>query len=168
MEIDPKGQWDKIEIGDSLAGRKAGAGASEKARELRAQAPVKTALSRVLGVHAEERAWSKGAFGEKVAGLWLSRLPSGWFVFHDIPVGERGANIDHLVIGPGGVYAVNTKHLSGTVVVSARTIRVNGHAQDFLPLATHEARRASRLLTVAVGRDIPVSPILAFAVDGWW
>lgn len=165
MEIDPEEQWGSVEIPDSLVGRRAGTSASERADELRGRGSVGVVVSRVLGRHTDERSWSKGAFGEKVAAFWLSRLPPGWHVFHDVPVGERGANIDHVVIGPGGVFTVNTKNLSGKVVVSARSIWVDGHVKDYLPLARHEAERAARLLSSAAGHDIHVRPILAFAVD---
>jgi hypothetical protein len=165
MDFDPDQQWGMVEIPESLAGRKAGTSASDKARDLRRQSPVEALGSRVLGRHTEERAWSKGAFGEKVAAFWLSRLPAGWHVFHDVPVGERGANIDHLAVGPGGVFTVNTKNLSGEVVATPRSLLVNGHATRYLPVATYEASRASKLLSSALGREVSVWPILAFAVD---
>jgi Nuclease-related domain len=158
-------QWARVEIDASHGGRQAGTSAQERARELRRRAPVKAILSRVLGVHTDERAWAIGAAGEKRAARWLAKLPTGWHVFHDIPVGARGANIDHVVIGPGGVFTVNSKKLTRQVVVSPRTVRVAGHRTDYLPIATHEARRAARLLSTALGRAIDVTPILAFEVD---
>ena len=139
----------------------------EQARALRAQQPVRTRLARLLGVHTDERAWRKDADGEMVTGLWLSRLPEGWHVFHEVPVGERGANIDYLVIGPGGVFTVNTKNLTGKVWVGAKTVLHNGHRTDFLRKATAEARRASRLLTAVVGRPVEVRGVLAILADGW-
>ncbi len=164
-EVDREAQWATVEIRESLVGQKAGGGAAKKARELRRTAPISALVSRVRRVHTDERAWSKGATGEKVAGFWLSRLPKGWYTFHDVPVGERGANIDHVVIGPGGVFTVNTKNLAGTVVISERACRQNGYRTDYLPKSSHEARRAAKLLSAAVGRDVQVRPVLAFAVD---
>jgi hypothetical protein len=73
---------------------------SEQSGELSHEAPIRSAVARLLRVHTPERAWRKGASGERWTGWWLSRLPDGWFVFNDIPVGERRANIDHLVVGP--------------------------------------------------------------------
>ena len=80
-------------------------------------------------------------------------------------MGGRGANIDHVVIGPGGVFTVDTKNLTGTVVVSERACRHNGYRTDYLPKSSHEARRAATLLSAAVGRDVHVRPVLALAVD---
>ena len=105
----------KIErLATDLASRKAGDGARDKAREHREAAPVRTLLARALGVHTEERAWRVGERGERVVGEELEKLASkGWTVVHDVPVGERGANIDHVVVGPGGVFTVNSKYHVG-------------------------------------------------------
>jgi Nuclease-related domain/Topoisomerase DNA binding C4 zinc finger len=151
MAIDPNEQWASV----------------EQARALRAAQPVRTRLARLLGVRTDERAWPKGVDGESVTGLWLSRLPEGWHVFHDVPVGERGGNIDHLVIGPGGVFTVNTKNLGGKVWVGAKAVLHNGHRTDFLRKATAEAHRASRLLSAVVGRPVEVRGVLAILADGW-
>lgn len=153
------------EIPDSLAGRKAGGGASEKARQARAANPIRTFLARVLGVHTDERAWRTGAHGEMFVGWLLRRLPDGWYVFNDVPIGERGANIDHLVVGPAGVFTVNTKNLTGKVWVGPHTLLHNGHRTDYLPKAVAEARRASTLLTAALGRRVGVRGALAIIAD---
>ncbi len=156
-----------IEIKETLVGRKAGGGASEKAREDRAAHPLGTLAARLLGKHTDERAWRRGARGEGFVGWYLGRLPEGWYVFNDIPVGERGANIDHVVVGPAGVFTVNTKNLTGKVWVGPHTLLHNGHRTDFLPKAVEEARRASRLLAAALGRPVEVRPVLAIMADDW-
>jgi hypothetical protein len=167
MAVDPNEQWARVELGETLVGRRPGTSAAEKADELRRAQPVRTRLARILRVHTDERAWRRGADGEQVTGLWLGRLPAGWHVFHDIPVGERGANIDHLVIGPGGVFTINTKNLTGKIWVGPKSVLHNGHRTDFLPKATAEARRASRLLSAVVGRPVEVRSVLAILADGW-
>jgi hypothetical protein len=156
-----------VRIDDTLVGRKAGESAAVKARELRAAHPLKAVASRILGTNTDERAWSKGASGERLAGWFFDRLPRPWRVFHDLPIGERKANVDHLVVGPAGVFTVNTKNLAGTVRVTPRTLRVNGARTDFLPKAAHEADRASRLLSAALGRHVDVRAVLAIFADRW-
>lgn len=53
-----------------------------------------------------------GYFGERVAAEQLEPMKlQGWRIFHDVPC-ERGAekfNIDHIAVGPGGVFAIETK-----------------------------------------------------------
>jgi hypothetical protein len=152
---------------DDLAANAPGQGAQERARELRSQAPVKTFLARVLGVHTDERAWRVGAEGERIVGAELEQLEArGWQVLHDVPVGERGANIDHVLVGPGGVWTVNTKyHWGGRVWASGNTVKVNGRFEPYVAKASHEATRASRLLSAAVGRPVVVRGIVAIVCD---
>ncbi|MGZ8641137.1 MAG: nuclease-related domain-containing protein [Actinomycetota bacterium] len=156
-----------VQIKEILVGRKPGLSAAVKARELRGADPFGFALSLLLRRHTDERAWRKGANGERRVGFVLGRLPEGWHVFHDVPVGERGANIDHVVVGPTGTFTLNAKNLTGKVWVGPQIIRHNGHPTSFLPKAVHEARRASRLLTAAIGRPVDVRGGLAILADEW-
>jgi hypothetical protein len=158
---------DSIRIEESLLGRTAGASARQMAARLRAEAPMRSLLDRVLANKTAERAWRMGARGERFSGWLLDRLPEGWHVFHDVPVGERGANIDHLVIGPAGVFTVNTKNLRGKIWLAPRTLLVDGRKRDYLPRAVREAGRASRLLGEALRRPIAVTPVLSIIADEW-
>jgi hypothetical protein len=50
----------------------------------------------------------QGIEGEKVVGQFLERLrENGYQVFHDL-IGA-GFNVDHVLIGPAGVFTVETK-----------------------------------------------------------
>lgn len=86
-------------------------------------------------------------------------------MFHDLPVGANGANVDHLVIGPGGVFSLNTKNLTGNVWVARRALLHNGKKTDYLFKAIREGERVSRLLSVAVGMPISVRPVLTIFSD---
>jgi hypothetical protein len=154
-----------VKIDETLVGRRAGGSATEKARELRTADPIGVLTSRILRRKTDERAWSQGAHGEQIVGWFLGHLPEGWHVFHDVPVGERGANIDHVVVSRAGVFTLNTKNLRGRVSVSARSFRVNGYARNYLHRSVHEAERASRLLGAAVGRAMPVRGVLVVIAD---
>jgi hypothetical protein len=144
----------------SLVTRRAGTSASQKAAELRAEDPLRTRLARVLRVHTGERAWRIGGKGEAIVGEQLAKLASPpWYVFHDIPIGSRGANVDHLVIGPGGVFSINTKNLTGKVWVSQRTFLHNGYRTNYLPKAHKEGKRVSAILGVAA------RPVIAVICD---
>jgi hypothetical protein len=58
--------------------------------------------------------WLRGAEGEEaVGGILESLTADGWHVIHDVSFG-RG-NIDHVVVGPGGVFAVETKSHAGRI-----------------------------------------------------
>jgi hypothetical protein len=167
MEIDPEEQWSRIEISESLTTSRAGDSAARKAKELRREHPLQDLLARLTREPSEPRNWRKGAMGERVVALHLRRLDRAeWHVFHDVPMGSRGANVDHVVIGPSGVYTINTKHRKGHVIVSRRMIKVNGHREGtYLTKAVSEAQRAARLLSDASGTYVVVRPILAFIAD---
>lgn len=147
-----------------LAAHTPGAQAWEQARTAREAAPVKTVLARVLGVHTEERAWRIGAEGEVKVAAALAKVVARdprWRVLHAIPVGQRGADIDHLVIGPGGIFTVNAKHHPGARIwVGGNTVLVNGHRQPYARNSRHEAARAARVLSTACGLSVPVEGLV--------
>jgi Nuclease-related domain len=59
-------------------------------------------------------AWRRGAAGERRTAALLKPLERhGWAVLHDLAVPGSQANIDHLVIGPGGVFAIDSKQYRG-------------------------------------------------------
>jgi hypothetical protein len=64
------------------------------------------------GVDRDLGRWRRGAEGEEVVGRVLEGCSAdGWHVLHDVTFG-RG-NIDHIAIGPGGVFTVETKSHGG-------------------------------------------------------
>jgi hypothetical protein len=142
--------------------RRAGGSAWEKAAELRSSRSTWDALvDAVVGRRDDGWSWAKGAAGEAVVGQALATLPpTHWRVLHDLPIGDRGANVDHLVIGPPGVFTINTKHLSGRVDVDREQIRRNGRATRFLDAAVREADRVRAVLERAVGEVVEVEPLL--------
>jgi hypothetical protein len=67
--------------------------------------------------------WQQGAWGEMATGKVLGPLEKeGWVVLHDLPA-ERG-NVDHIVIGPGGVFLLDSKRLGGSVNVESDGVTV--------------------------------------------
>jgi Nuclease-related domain len=70
----------------------------------------------------------RGATGEEQVGGLLDRLAGkGWRVIHDVSLG-RG-NVDHILIGPGGVFTIETKSHPGPVQVGRVHGSVFGQAQ---------------------------------------
>ncbi len=114
--------------------------------------------ARLFNVHTDERAWRVGADGEEAVGARLEKLRDrGWHLLHSVPVGKKDSDIDHVAIGPGGVFTLNTKnHPGGKIWVAKYQMRVNGHVVPYLRNASHEAARASKLLTAAAGFDVSV------------
>jgi hypothetical protein len=127
--------------------------------------PPRSRLRRVLGLSpltAQTRPWHRGALGEVAVGRRLARLGAGWFVLHAIPVGTGDSDIDHLVIGPGGVFTINTKNHAGQAVwVAGGTFLVAGQKQQHVRNAEHEALRASRLLSATSQLALSARPVIA-------
>ena len=59
-------------------------------------------------------AWQRGAAGERRTARLLDPLErQGWAVLHDLALPGSRANIDHLVVGPGGVFVIDSKQYRG-------------------------------------------------------
>ncbi|MFP5313272.1 MAG: nuclease-related domain-containing protein, partial [Actinomycetes bacterium] len=67
------------------------------------------------------KAWDAGAVGENVVSDKLSELvPCGWYVLHDVYwPGRPKANLDHVLVCPGGVVVVDCKDWTGEVRVAS-------------------------------------------------
>ncbi|MCC2321354.1 nuclease-related domain-containing protein [Cellulomonas xiejunii] len=147
-----------------LAGRAPGQMALAQADAMRAAAPKQGFWARLFGPPPADRSWRVGARGEQLVGQELARLIAKeprWTCLHAVPVGVDGSDIDHVVIGPAGVFTLNTKHHpAGRIWVGARTVLVNGTRVPYLRNARHEAERASRLLTAAAGFPVRVQGVV--------
>ena len=64
----------------------------------------------------ELRNYKKGEEGELIVAQAIEQnlIPKGYVVFHDIQLEKDGkrSNIDHLLIGENGIFAIETKHYS--------------------------------------------------------
>jgi hypothetical protein len=108
----------------------AGDGAAAQAR----MAAERAAKLRRQLEYAEraERAWAAGAAGEaRVAGILESLQANGWMTLHDVHwPGRPKANLDHVLVGPGGVVVVDAKNWSGDVHLENGTLRQNGYSRE--------------------------------------
>jgi hypothetical protein len=130
-----------------------------------AAARPRTRAERLLGrdpIEPEARPWYTGATGERAVAARLSTLPPGWSVLHSLPVGRNGADIDHLIAGPGGIFTVTTKHhVDASVWVAGRTVLVTGTSTPILQKAEAEARRIDRVVAGVLADPPAVRPIIA-------
>ncbi|MDZ7760179.1 MAG: nuclease-related domain-containing protein [Desulfovermiculus sp.] len=114
--------------------------------------------------------------GEVYVGQELNQLMlDGYHVFHDFPAEDF--NIDHILVGPSGVYAVETKarHKPHTgdstkdaqVSYDGQTLFFpNWKEQRPLKQAEWQAKWLSNWLQSATGEPVSVGPILA--LPGWF
>jgi Nuclease-related domain len=57
--------------------------------------------------------WRQGTIGEHSVAATLARLPDDYFIFNDVKA--RFGNLDHVVVGPTGLFAIETKNWRGVV-----------------------------------------------------
>lgn len=75
--------------------------------------------------------WQRGAMGEQSTGTVLDAMASRrWKVWHDLAVPGSRANIDHLVVGPTGVWLVDTKTTAGSINTRWGKVRIAGRHLD--------------------------------------
>jgi hypothetical protein len=103
-----------------------------------------SARSRARRLRQSAEHWESVSEAEEVTATALMALPPSWTVLHgpDWP-GERFANIDHVVVGPPGVFVIDTKLWSGQVTVENGVLWQSG--QDRSPACWGAAAAAKSL-----------------------
>lgn len=127
---------------------------------------------KICGLLTQRQAYRLGLDCEMAVGQELNNLMSeGYRVYHDVP--GQGFNIDHVLVGHNGVFAVETKGRSKpvtgsvTVVYDGRTLRFPDRiTTDYLDQARRQAKWLSRQLCEITGEAVPVQPVLV--VPGWY
>ncbi|MGW1588341.1 nuclease-related domain-containing protein [Streptomyces sp. NPDC002386] len=125
---------------------------------------MERAFSRLLRRPSEWDSWRKGLAGERRVGAELNRLGRhGWRVLHSIPLANQ-VDIDHLLIGPGGVFSINTKHHDRRAVwVGDNSVKVDhGKPAPYARKSRAEAKRVARVLERYCDFPVPVEPVLVF------
>ncbi len=121
-----------------------------------------------------------GYFGERLVAEYLDPLKAeGWRIFHDVPAlaGEKKFNLDHVVVGPTGVFAIETKTRrkgGARPGFEEHKVYFDGHSLVWpwgedshgLDQAERNAVWLADTLANETGERIPVTPILT--LPGWW
>lgn len=115
----------------------------------------------------------QGLEGERAVGQFLERLrEQGYHVYHDV-IGS-GFNVDHVLIGPAGVFTIETKTWSkpvagrAEVVFDGEKIAVGVAAPELDPIIQAKAQASwlRSLLAESTGRQFGVRPTILF--PGWF
>jgi hypothetical protein len=114
----------------------------------------------------------KGAKGEELVARELGFLSDEYTVFHDITIrlprtAGGSANLDHIVVGPNGVFAIETKNWSDSVTISNGELLYAGQKPTRPPLEQVKtaANALREFLRLETNLDLSIRPVLCFASD---
>ncbi|TFD50261.1 NERD domain-containing protein [Cryobacterium frigoriphilum] len=96
-------------------------------------------------------------------------LMSTWLAAHFRRKGRLvlSADIDHLVLGPGGIVTINTKHHRGKKIwINDKGFLVSGHRHPYIRNSEFEAGRVTKLLHKRMPELAPAHPVLALVSPG--
>lgn len=134
---------------------------------------VAYAVWRIIPARRKLRQLRLARDGERSVGEMLEELRGkGYRVLHDI-VGDD-FNIDHLLIGPKGVFTIETKTISKPargkteIDYDGTEIRVNGFKPDRDPVvqAKAQANWVKGLIANLTGKSVVVRPTVVY--PGWY
>lgn len=125
-------------------------------------------ISARFGRRQTTEAWRIGAEGERRTAQALESLPSGFHVLHDLRIPDSRANIDHVVVGPTGVFTIETKNYAKGVTIRGGKARSGGRVLDSV---VAQAKRQAKVVTERLGT--PATPIVCVhgegvRVEGWF
>jgi hypothetical protein len=118
---------------------------------------------------ARDRKWRQDAPAKRAVADVLDDLrPFGFAVFHNVPA--EGLTLDHVVIGPTGIFVLETKSVSKwpgrreEIVWDGRDVTVGGRPLwgDPIGLARANARWLAGRLPAASGPSVTVTPVVVF------
>jgi hypothetical protein len=139
------------------------------------------ALRKVFKARSHLRKYRRGEEGERIVAQAIeqSLIPRGYVAFHDIQLEKDGkrSNIDHLLIGDNGIFAIETKNYTKP---KKRSPEVRYDGRDLLwagvkhvrngecevDAAIRHAREAKRLIDELTGLNVYVHPVLCAV--GWF
>ncbi|MEU0520492.1 nuclease-related domain-containing protein [Streptosporangium sp. NPDC006007] len=116
--------------------------------------------------HSTVPAWRRASVAERRTEAQLKRLERGGYrTLHARAIPGSEAQIDHLVVGPTGVYAVDSEKWDKRLPVRVQSHRKLFHGpfnqKPRLDEARWEASQAAQLIGEALSREVTIIPSLA-------
>jgi hypothetical protein len=146
----------------SLRSRGPAYAVSRNCLEIQESSRPRGILPRLAGadpLHPNAVASYRRALAELRVARLLATLGPDYRVLHAVPDGVE--HIDHLLIGPPGVFALTTtSHPGRRLEAHGSTFLVDGQRTPTLTAAEREARAATRSLTRATGAPVAVTPVV--------
>ena len=114
------------------------------------------------GIKKRAKDADRGARAEEVVAERLVNLPDGYRVFNDIAF--DGFNVDHVVVGPGGIFLIETKSHRGNVESKGDNLLIDGKqpSKNFLNQTWRQTYQLRDFLNKHTSRDWKIWPVLCF------
>ncbi|MDE3066235.1 MAG: NERD domain-containing protein [Verrucomicrobiota bacterium] len=129
------------------------------------------AVYRLVALRSQIKEHQQALNGEKIVGEKLENLRAhGYRVFHDLIGNEF--NVDHVLVGPAGVFTIETKTWSkgkgDKIQTDGRSLWKNGIEIKPSPIdqAKAQARWLHGLIKELTNESAFVQPVIVF--PGWW
>lgn len=125
------------------------------------------------------RAFGVGAAGETALGRELDELTAGRdaVTVHDRRITRPRGQIDHVAVGPSGVFVIDAKNYTGMVAIRSTGFlglgdtRLYVGRRDVTALATKMSKQVDAVRNALAGlpeaAGVPITPVLSF-VDAQW
>lgn len=120
-------------------------------------------------------AWERGAVGEEQMARRLAGLPDTFRVLHDRRIRGTRANIDHIAVGPAGVWVIDAKRYvnqrpvlrveGGCIRPRVESLRIGG--RDGTKLVEGMKSQVERVTRTLDDPTIPVTGVLCFLDADW-
>lgn len=133
-------------------------------------------IYKLVMLFSKRRKFRLGYEGELAVGQELNQLlRDGYYVYHDFPADKF--NIDHVIVGSAGVYAIETKARQKPTTGNGRSdakVIYDGQKLHFpdrtetepLEQARRQAQWLSKWISSAVGESIAAKPVIV--LPGWF
>ena len=129
---------------------------------------------RLFKLRNQLRNLRKGELGERLVEEQLDEIrKAGFDVFHDFILKDEHSteNIDHIIVGPSGVFTLETKNWSARgvpqddrIVFDGKVLKIGRYQQEekVLKQPLRQAAKLQALLQPEIQEKLWVSPILCF------
>jgi hypothetical protein len=113
-----------------------------------ALAAVVAALLLVPKVARRLRNMRHGRLGERIVTTALRQLSDDYILINDVMLDRHRGNVDHVLIGPCGVVAIETKRLAGYIRCHGDTWSVNGYTRGSISRQVNSGATAIRYFLI--------------------
>ncbi len=109
--------------------------------------------------YANGKSWYKGYEGEKTVKKSLKKLNGGYHIFNDVKLPGSWGNIDHIVVGPTGIFVIESKNLGGLHIVdgdnwSAKYKEYGGFKKSYKSPGKQTKANAAQLRKYLIKNDV--------------